>query len=194
MSVPIPIKESISKLSPSAFVSKWIFEAVPHVFAGNSDLYIDWKHKLGDLISVDPRAITIVGTAAIGTSFNPSKNFKPFDKSSDIDVAIISQHHFDVVWRWLRTLGSKYHGLSPAGRGAVDDHRKGYLFKGVIATDRILEYTPLAEVWVSALAEMSNIEPTRGREINARLYADYDALRAYHADNVRNLTRKILEN
>ncbi|WP_321846953.1 hypothetical protein [Burkholderia cepacia] len=193
MAIPEGLKNSISTLPPAKFVSKWIFESVPHVFGGDLDKYIAWKHVLGDLISVDPRAITLVGTASIGISFNPNKNFKPFDEKSDIDVAIVSHHHFDIVWRWMRTLGTAYLSLPAQAQTAIDDHRKRYLFKGVIATDRILAHTPLASKWVPALSSMAGMDPTEGREINARLYADYDALRAYHVDGVRNLTRKILE-
>lgn len=193
MPLPAALKKDVSELTPEKFVSRWMFEATPHVFSGSQNLYIDWKHQLGSMISVDPRAITLIGTAAIGTSFNPNKNFKSFDAASDIDVAIVSAHHFDLMWRWLRTLGSSYYALSAQARAAVDDHRKNFIFKGVIATDRILQYSPLAAVWMQALNSMSAVDPTKGREINARLYADYDALRAYHVDNVRVMAKKIIE-
>ena len=51
--------------------------------------------------------LQFVGSAAIGCSLNPVKNFKPFDSASDVDVAVISNYHFTVAWRYLRTNGTR---------------------------------------------------------------------------------------
>jgi hypothetical protein len=166
-----------------------MFERVPHVFGNDLDAYITWKHQLGVLINVDPRAILLVGTAAVGTSLNPHKNFKAFDKNSDIDVAIVSAHHFDIIWRWFRNLGADYHRLPTDAKEAVDLHRDHYLYWGVIATDKVLHHTPLAQRWVQALEQMSKCKPTIGREIKARLYIDFDALRAYHVNGIGQIQK-----
>lgn len=185
------LKDALSTMTPSVFVSRWLLERVPFAFDNNLDAYLAWKHDLADKLAVDPKAITLVGTAAIGTSLNPTKNFKDFDAESDIDVAVVSQHHFNILWRWLRGLGAAYHGLPAGARNAVDRHRE-YVYWGTIATDKLLPHTPLAAEWVPALDSMSSIGPTKGREVKARVYADYDSLRAYHAKGVRTIRQKLL--
>lgn len=186
------LKSALSTMTPTNFVSRWLLERVPYVFGDSIDNYLAWKHRLSDRLAVDPKAITLVGTAAVGTSLNPHKNFKDFDADSDIDVAIVSQYHFNVLWRWMRGLGAAYHGLPPKARTAVDQHRSKYVYWGTIATDKLLGHTPLATEWVPALDAMSTVEPTKGREIKARLYADFDSLRAYHAQGIESLRQKLL--
>lgn len=186
------LKSALSTMTPSNFVSRWLLERVPFVFDDNLDNYLAWKHRLSDNLAVDPKAITLVGTAAVGTSLNPNKNFKDFDAESDIDVAIVSQYHFNVLWRWMRGLGAKYHGLPSKARTAVDQHRGNYIYWGTIATDKLLGHTPLAAEWVPALDAMSALEPTKGREIKARVYADFDSLRSYHAQGIETLRQKLV--
>ncbi len=49
--------------------------------------------------------VCLVGTGNWKFSLNPEKNFKSFDSSSDIDVAVISEHQFISTWEEMR----KYH-------------------------------------------------------------------------------------
>jgi hypothetical protein len=192
MPISDELKDALSTMTPSAFVSRWLLERVPYAFGSDVDTYLAWKHLLADKLAVDPRAISLVGTAAVGTSLNPTKNFKDFDAESDIDVAIVSQYHFNVLWRWLRGLGAAYHGLPARARNAVDQHRMNYVYWGTIATDKLLPHTPLAADWVLALDSMSSVDPTKGREVKARLYADFDSLRAYHAQGVVTIRQRLL--
>ena len=189
---PKDLRKDITELPPANFASRWMFERVPHLFCGDLDAYINWKHQLGTFLGVDPRAIMLVGSSAVGTSLNPYKNFKAFDRDSDIDVAVVSTHHFDILWRWLRNLGSDYWSLSADGQAAVDEHRGSYLYWGVMATDKLLPFSPLAGRWVPALTQMGQREPTRNREIKVRIYVDFDALRAYHLQAIEKARAKLL--
>src|SRR4029079_6408600 len=97
-----------------------------------------WKHRLGRLIEVDPRAILFVGRAAAGMSFNPKANLRPFRRASDIDIAIVSAHHFDLLWRWMRSLGARKYAFQEDVQKWIDEHRTRLVYWGVIETDRIL--------------------------------------------------------
>jgi len=79
---------------PVAYItSKWIIERVPFIFNNDLENYIGWKEKLSKLIGVDSKAIVFTGSSSIGCSLNPKKNFREYEKGSDIDVAIISNHY-----------------------------------------------------------------------------------------------------
>lgn len=118
---------------------------------------------------------------------NPRKNFKAFDAESDVDVAVISAHHFAVAWRYLRTNGNRRYSIDTKTRNAWDEHVSKYIFYGTIATDRLLGILPFGLEWIEATTEMASVDPTLNRSINLRIYNDHDALRAYQVQSVRTL-------
>ncbi|HEX6590626.1 MAG TPA: hypothetical protein VF050_01360, partial [Moraxellaceae bacterium] len=128
--------------SPDVIASLWIINRTPIIFSDDHESFIDWKHTLANLLDVDPSSLVITGSSVFGVSLNPNKNYKFFDKRSDIDIAVISEHHFNVGWRTLRNLGSKIHGLTPTAKQSVHDHVNMYIYWGTIATDKILHLMP----------------------------------------------------
>jgi hypothetical protein len=177
----------------SFFASKWIIERIPFLFNNNLDEYIIWKETLSGLIGVDSKSIVLVGSAAVGVSLNPAKNFRNFDVNSDIDIAIISTYYFDIAWHYLRNMGTKIYTLRPREKYSVIDHRTRLIFYGTIATDSILQLLPFAINWVNAIDHMKKISPTIGREINFRIYRDFESLRMYQSDNIDKIKDNLLK-
>ncbi len=159
--------------------SKWVIERIPFIFNNDLDSYIDWKERLSTLIGVDSKAIVFTGSSSVGFSLNPENNFKSFDETSDVDVAIISAHYFDAAWHYLRNIGTQYYKLKYKERLAIDDHRQRLIYYGTIATDKIVHILPFGISWVNAMNEMIKIDPTKDREINFRIYKDFEALKSY---------------
>lgn len=178
-------KTEIINTDISYMTSKWIIEKVPYIFLGNFEHYIKWKEQLAAKIGVDGKAIVFTGSSSVGFSLNPDKNLRAFTDKSDIDVAIISQHYFDLSWHFLRNVGTKRYSYSKKVKDSIDDHRNRLIYWGTIATDKIIQILPFGEKWISALNEMSLIEPTKDRTINLRIYQDFEALRAYHLSNLK---------
>ncbi len=179
--------ESLRTESPVAFVDNHLFDRIPVIFEDDRSLFIRWKRLLAEKIEVDPACITIVGSAAIGTSLNPNKNFKQFDHTSDVDVAIISPYHFTTAWRYLRMNGGRRLRVDARTRIAWDEHVSRFIYWGTIATDRLLGVLPFGLQWLTALSKMAQQAPTLGRSVNLRIYADYDSLRSYQLLAVRTL-------
>lgn len=184
---PAEVISDLRTLPPASFVENHLFDRIPAIFGGDRALYIDWKRKLGQLIDVDPACLAIVGSAATGVSLSPTKNFKEFDASSDVDVAVVSPYHFDIAWRYLRMNGSRRLSVDARTRNSWDQHVKQYIYWGTVATDRLLGVLPFGKDWLAATAAMSLEAPSLGRTINLRIYTDYDALRSYHVRGVREL-------
>ncbi len=180
------IQELISK-GPEKIASLWLLDRIPHIFQDNRELYIDWKFALAQKLRVDSASVLIVGSGCVGMSLNPYKNYKTYDENSDVDVAIVSDYYFNEAWRALRNLGSRIHSLPPRERQSVEDHVKRYIYWGTIASDHILPLFPFGRKWEQALAEMSSINPTNGRSIKARIYKDFESLRGYHVNNLKDL-------
>lgn len=178
---------------PDLVASLWIINRIPYPFSENAKLYETWRCRLSKLIEVDSSEILITGSGAFGISLNPNKNYRPFDNDSDIDVAIVSEYFFSTSWRCLRNMGTKIHSMPPAAKQSVQDHVQKYIYWGTIATDKILSYLPFGKEWLSALELMSNEHPTNGRVIKARIYKDFESLRAYQVNNLKNLRTLELE-
>lgn len=176
------------------FVNMEIFELIPVLWNERHDAYARWKRRLASVLDVDPAGLVVVGSAALGVSLNPSKNFRPFQDDSDVDLAVVDARHFDVAWRHLRTMSrDQYNRLSVRSRASIDSHRKNYVFSGTIATDAILQVFPFAEQWLNATEEMRHVSPIDGRSLNVRLYRDYDALRAYQLESIQRARLRLLE-
>lgn len=178
---------------PDIIASLWILNRVPFPFNGDAKSYELWRNKLAALVEVDSSEILITGSGAFGISLNPYKNYRAFDEKSDIDVAIVSEYFFNVSWRYLRNLGAAKHAMTPAAKQSVRDHVEKYIYWGTIATDKLLPYMPFGKKWMYALEEMSKESPTNGRSIKARIYKDFDSLRAYQVNNLKNLRSQELE-
>ncbi|MGZ8191640.1 MAG: hypothetical protein ACXWTS_10500 [Methylococcaceae bacterium] len=178
---------------PELVASLWILDRIPYPFRENKKQYTEWRHKLSSLIEVDSSEIIITGSAAFGISLNPNKNYRFYNDVSDIDVAIVSEYFFNTSWRYLRNLGTDIHSMPQAAKQSVKDHVKKYIYWGTIATDKLLPYLPFGTQWLNALEEMSKLEPTKNRTIKARIYKDFESLRAYQVNNLKNLRTQELE-
>jgi hypothetical protein len=171
--------QSIVDMPSAGFVRERFFDCIPVLFGNDRNSFLEWKTRLATLIEVDPACVIVVGSAALGVSLNPKKGFSVFGPGSDVDVGIVSQHHFSVSWRFLRSQGIRRTRLDVRTRLAWDEHVSRYIYWGTIATDRLLGVLPFGKGWLRALSEMSRTMPTQGRDINLRIYADHEALRAY---------------
>lgn len=183
----------LRSVAPELMAQRWVIDRTPRVFDDDQREYVNWKSKLADGIEVDGRAIAIIGSACIGFSLNPNKNFKAFGPESDIDVAVISSHHFDVAWRSIRSMGPQIHGLNGKQKASVFDHRKRLIFWGTFDTKHLLPKLPFGKQWLEAFETMTAIVPTRDRDINARIYRDFESLSAYHVNNMKKLRDELAE-
>lgn len=187
------ILDELKNGNPHKFLEHKLLETIPYVFNGDLSRYLYWKSRLSAEIKVDSKAILLIGSSCLGFSINPNKNFKLFDKDSDIDVAIISQYFFDVSWRHIRNIGSEYHSFSPTIKVSIKDHIERLIYWGTIATDKILTILPFNREWINAANSMKAIEPTIDRVINFRIYRDFESLRAYQIHGLKKLQLKLQE-
>lgn len=186
------IIKSIKEKSPNEFLSEYIYDRIPFIFDEDRSSFISWKQQLSKIIHIDPYSILFVGSSALGFSLNPYKNLRPFDQKSDVDLAIISQYHFTMSWYYLRNNSHLRARLDQATITAWDEHVTRLIYWGTIATDKLLGILPFGEEWIQATNEMSRIQPTYNRQINLRIYSDYESLRAYQIMSITKLRETIL--
>ena len=183
---------ALGSLPVKEFLSQNLFDRVPYIFNGDRSSFVSWKTQLSHAIEVDPACITFVGSSALGVSLNPNKGFKLFDDESDIDVGVISSYHFTVSWRYLRTQSHRRLHVDSKTLAAWNDHADRLIYWGTIATDKLLGILPFGKQWLDALSQMSKATPTIGRDINLRIYNDYESLRAYQELSVKKARDEVL--
>lgn len=173
----------------SFLCSKWILDRTPHIFADDRSEYLRWKETLSQKLSIDSKSIVFTGSSSVGFSLNPSKKFKSFDENSDIDLAIVSDLHFDISWKYLRNMGTRRFDLTIRQKQHIQEHVTRLIYWGTIATDKILEILPFGKDWELVLLELAKHEPINGKEINIRIYKDFESLRQYQINNLKNISQ-----
>lgn len=179
------LKERIAGSAPSELVGEMVIDRVPFVFNGDQVAYRRWRESVAPILGVDPCNIFIVGSAGVGCSLNPYKDWKIFDDNSDIDIAVISSYHFDVAWRMMRL--TRRADVSGAIWQEIERHRTNYIYWGCIATDKILGGLPFAKDWLAAASFISGDSVTINREVKFRIYRDVSSLRDYTFNGLRGL-------
>lgn len=74
----------------------WIFK---NIYGDNwFEQYDGFKKYISNKLKVHYNDIGIAGSAKLGLSLNPEKNFKKFDDKSDVDIIIVSRKLFNEFW------------------------------------------------------------------------------------------------
>jgi hypothetical protein len=73
----------------------WLSEGIPFAFRESPALYEQVRTWLASRLGVDPKEITIVGSARLGQSLDPKRLGMPFSSASDLDLTTVSLSLFD---------------------------------------------------------------------------------------------------
>ncbi|WP_123028657.1 hypothetical protein [Mycolicibacterium stellerae] len=171
------------------FVTARLFDGTPAIWPNAVD-YLRWRHEVAKRLGVDPAAVQLVGSARLGYSLNPDKNFKTFDAESDLDIAIISPEIFELTWVEIRSfIGSRrdLHGKKTYLRKLV--------FEECIALDIVLPHLTYGEQWSYHRDEIVSLLGGEliDREIKYRLYRSHRALREYQLKGVSTARDRAIE-
>jgi hypothetical protein len=79
-----------------ALARLWLSEGIPFAFREVPGIYEAIRAWLSIRLTVDPKEITIIGSARVGQALSPGESFgKPFSEKSDIDLSIVSLSLFE---------------------------------------------------------------------------------------------------
>ncbi|MDV6233028.1 hypothetical protein [Rhodococcus cercidiphylli] len=170
------------------FVTARLFEGTPAIWPEEVE-YVRWRHVVADLLGVDPVGVQLVGSARLGYSLNPGKDFRIFHEGSDLDIAIVSQEIFESTWVELKSLlgSSEFSG------------QKGYLrrlvFDECIGTEMVLPRLSIGEKWSKSRDSISAMlgPDFRALDVNYRIYRNHRALRDYQIRGVSTARDRAIE-
>lgn len=99
----IEYKEDLLKISVEEVYNKYIIGGDVWYFKDKYgenwfDIYDQFKIFISKKLEVHYNDIAIAGSAKLGFSLNPTKNFRLFNEESDIDIIVISRKYFYLFW------------------------------------------------------------------------------------------------
>ena len=161
---------------------------------GNGNPYKEYdifKRMLSDKLNIHFNNIAIVGSAKNGFSLSPKKYFKVFDEeSSDIDVVIVSDLNYKVLWEAYLEMYYKqipFPEYAPLSKSIF----KGYLSIGDNSTLRhqnLIDWKKNAdEIIKDVQLQLGMIHP-----LKYRLYDSWESVEKYHYYNIKQLRSRII--
>lgn len=73
----------------------WLSEGIPFAFRARPAVYEHMRSFLASRLGVDPKDITLIGSARVGQSLSPSTLGRPFSSDSDLDLTVVSPDLFN---------------------------------------------------------------------------------------------------
>ena len=73
----------------------WLSEGIPYAFQKRPGIYEAVRAWIGSRLGVDPKEVSITGSARIGQSLAPRKLGQPFSENSDLDAFVVSAVLFE---------------------------------------------------------------------------------------------------
>lgn len=171
-------REEMAVLSPVEMIRKHIIHGECAVMS--TEKYFELRSEIAQKYDVHPNEVLVVGSSKLGFSIAPTKRYRHFAETSDIDVVIVSSKLFDQIWKAVH----KYwdHG----GYWERSDQFKTYLFQGWIRPDKLPPAATfeMANDWWQFFNYLSSTRKYSVYKVAGALYRDWYFLEAYQLRSV----------
>lgn len=186
----VEFKDDLRSRKPEEVVQKYLFDTSPYCFADNPQRYIDFRKEICEQFKIHLQNFTIVGSAKVGFSLNPTKFGVVFSESSDVDVVLVSEELFQRLWiDLIRFRRDKFAYLH-------DDHRRQFnelqhiMFWGQIRMDKLPNKFTAAKEWWEFFNHLSKDKRFGPRRVRAMIFKTWKHVSFYYEKNICEL-RKI---
>ena len=180
-------KADLNILTPIQIVRKHI------IFGECSELsqqdYFDLRSRVAKKFGLHPNEVLVVGSAKLGFSIVPDKEYDLFSDESDIDVALISSKLFDEYWNQVYNFKEK----NPYWN---EDDFVEYLFQGWIRPDKFPQSKlfPLRKDWWDFFQSITSSGRFGNYNIRGGLYQSYFFLENYQKICIRKCKKNLEKN
>jgi hypothetical protein len=182
------LKGELDKNTVSEVVNKHIFKKDPICFSGDEVLISELRRALAEHFNLHLQNIEVVGSAKLGISLSNERLGKPYDKYSDIDIALVSSELFDLAWFELTKLESISYKLLQKDRDFLGECL-GTISKGYISPDKLPPISNFSKNWWSIFSGLSSQKKYEYRKIRGRLFKDWWFSEKYYSIQLNKLKK-----
>jgi len=184
-------------------VQEHLFGGEPYVFRTSARAHTLLKQHVSQHLNTPEDDIRIVGSARIGFSLSPDSFGRQFSAESDIDVIVINEQLFDLIWmtllRWHyprrnQPFGSLREWASSRRRdvflGWFTPHQ--IQFNPDLPFPQVL--SPLrdhAALWFDTFRSLARYPEFAKRDVSGRLYRTWDHALLYHVAGLSQIKQSI---
>lgn len=195
------LKRDLLSLTPIDFFLKYIAKSHNWYFSEYlhtpQDQLIDKMDLLKEIVSrnlkIGFHSLQIVGSAKTGFSLSPTHILKPFHdaaadtKSSDIDIAVISDRLYTFWWKILRETSNAYF---------VSSYQQvtSSVFRGFINEKDIMNISTIRQKWneqISPINKTLQDELQFVHPISYRIYRSWEDLEEYQLKSITTAQTKL---
>lgn len=182
------VQTQLAKRAYREIADQAVINRRPWIFETDTD-YTVWKKFIGDVLGEATVEIKIVGSAATGFSLHPEKAGRPFralngpQKSSDIDIALISGELFGAAWDAVIESDRQ---VSFGGSEEPQRMRRN-IYNGFLASHWVPQRTSPAQWLLRIQAAIGRAPPFRGYPLRFRAYRRLVDVHAYHTLSLQQL-------
>lgn len=171
-------QEELAVLTPVEMIRKHIIHGECAVMS--MEQYFDLRSEIANKYEVHPNEVLVVGSSKLGFSVAPTKRYRHFTDTSDIDVVIVSSGLFDQMWKAV------HHYWDHGGYWERSAQFKAYLFQGWIRPDKLPPAATfeLANDWWQFFNYLSSTRKYSVYKVAGALYRDWYFLEAYQLRSV----------
>ena len=179
-------KDDLATLSPIEITRR-------HVVFGECAViqpeeYFRLRSTVAAQYDLHPNDVLVVGSGKLGFSIVPKKRYRPFCDSSDLDVVIISERLFDIVWQDVH----RY--FDQGGYWEHADSFREYLFRGWIRPDKLPpdHKFPFGKTWWEFFNGISASRDFSISRIRGAIYRNWYFLEAYQELAIAECARQLI--
>jgi hypothetical protein len=152
------------------------------------DEYFRLRSAVAAKYGLHPNDVLVVGSGKLGFSIAPKKRYRHFLDSSDLDVVIISERLFDIVWQDVH----RY--FDQGGYWEHADDFRTYLFRGWIRPDKLPpdHKFPFGKAWWEFFNALSASRDFSISRIRGAIYRNWYFLEAYQELAISECARQLV--
>lgn len=185
-------KMAVAGSSPKDFVHDWLLSTSPFAFEAYSSEYFNFRQEISALLGVHSADLTLVGSAQLGFSLNPSKLMSHFGRESDLDVAVVSSVLFDEAWCELIRSDFGVFLLDVEEKKKFKKMRENF-FEGYLRPDLIPGASELAKNWFPKLAGPFKSNVARRHEVKAWLFKSWWHFEAFYVAGIQKAQPSLIK-
>lgn len=146
--------------------------------------YNKFKKYVAQKLEVHYNNIGIAGSAKLGFSLNPTKNFRNFNDTSDVDIIIVSQRLFNEFWEQYL-----YDSYKPTTK-INNIYDVGFcIFRKYMRLDcfRNNEYYNIWQKKIGGFEKDIQLRFQIGNDIHYRIFESWDSVKMYYVSSINKL-------